>query len=146
MKIRYAGIDPKRLIEWCSARGQKNIVLAASAVDSLPGTYRDFLLRFSRMSLEDSSNRHVVIPIEGVVDSMSFADLKDLQEALSVYRISRMESDGPTRIDPCSKCSGSGIVGGEECEACDGGGEITTLLEMSPEEASIAYGDAYGDA
>lgn len=160
---RIGGLTKERLLAFFGAKQHENLVLRVVDVMELGNEAQDFLIGLAaggdgtvdvagklgegqangwrkRWMLREYPRGYMVLPMKRTIEPLSFEALQTLQAIVVGYTRIRLEKGEPSRIDACDKCGGSGRQGQRRCRHCDGEGQITTLLEMSPEEKQLSEG------
>jgi hypothetical protein len=156
--------DKRKLLEFFAAKEHRNLVLRIVDVLELRNDHQDWLIRATaqirkaRMPVAKEGTGwrkswllrlfpggHITLPFEELLGLLDMEAAKLLQEICYAYQGVRLSKGEPSRVESCDKCSGAGLVHGQKCKQCDGGGLTTTFLEMSDEERYLARGEDHED-
>jgi hypothetical protein len=127
----------ERLRAWFQKKGLVNVVLRMQDVAELQPYMRVALKEIAKRVVHEdpAMSGYLVLPVSQVTDGrMNMAELGLLQEIVACYREVR-RSNGYPMIEKSCDCGGK--IG--KCRDCEGTGKTATLVEMSEEEAALAY-------
>jgi len=153
--------SPQSMIEFFTAKGHRRLVLRLPDVLRLPGQVQSelcFLLRLmpavdapfeadgsvssatiAKHTLIAAAHGGDYICVPWIRLALDMTGLDRLQAILLGYRELRRGDGVPSVVSDCTDCGGTGKTKiGKKCRPCDGTGRVSTLLELSPEEAALA--------
>jgi len=127
---------------WFAHKGLINVVLRAEDVADLQPYMRAALAEVvKRLDIPGTVEGYTILPVGQLVDGrFNIIELGMLQEVVACYREARKNKAYPMVEKPC-ECGRQA-----SCRICKGSGTVDVLVEMSPEEAELAYERKDGEA